>query len=90
MKKRALLLRWRKRKPKKRLQEEHQGSEQTDANDAASTNEADEKKARIAAAVAKAKAKKLAQDSNGNLATSSNTAEQESSKAHEQSESSAV
>ena len=69
-------------------QEEHQGSEQTDANDAASTNEADEKKARIAAAVAKAKAKKLAQDSNGNLATSSNTAEQESSKAHEQSESS--
>ncbi|MEC9024913.1 MAG: electron transport complex subunit RsxC [Pseudomonadota bacterium] len=69
-------------------QEEHQGSEQTDANHAASTNEADEKKARIAAAVAKAKAKKLAQDSNGNLATSSNTAEQESSKAHEQSESS--
>ena len=69
-------------------QEEHQGSEQTDADDAASTNEADEKKARIAAAVAKAKAKKLAQDSNGNLATSSNTAEQESSKAHEQSESS--
>ncbi|KHT54832.1 electron transporter RnfC [Alteromonas macleodii] len=67
-------------------QEEHQGSEQTDANHAASTNEADEKKARIAAAVAKAKAKKLAQDSNGNLATSSNTAEQESSKAHEQSE----
>ncbi|KHT59205.1 electron transporter RnfC [Alteromonas macleodii] len=69
-------------------QEEHQGSEQTDANHAASTNEADEKKARIAAAVAKAKAKKLAQDSNGNLATSSNTAEQKSSKAHEQSESS--
>lgn len=69
-------------------QEEHEGSEQTDANHAASTNEADEKKARIAAAVAKAKAKKLAQDSNGNLATSSNTAEQESSKAHEQSESS--
>lgn len=69
-------------------QEEHQGSEETDANDAASTNEADEKKARIAAAVAKAKAKKLAQDSNGNLATSSNTAERESSKAHEQSESS--
>ena len=69
-------------------QEEHQGSEQTDANDAASTNEADEKKARIAAAVAKAKAKKLAQDSNGNLATSSNTAEQENSKTNEQSESS--
>ena len=41
-------------------QEEHQVSEQTDANDAASTNQADEKKARIAAAVAKAKAKKAA------------------------------
>ncbi|MFZ8200962.1 electron transport complex subunit RsxC [Alteromonas portus] len=69
-------------------QEEHQGSEQTDANDAASTNEADEKKARIAAAVAKAKAKKLAQKGNGDLATTTDTDEQESSESSEQSESS--
>lgn len=56
--------------------------------DTSSTNEADEKKARIAAAVAKAKAKKLAQDDNDGLAASQDTAEQESNKEHEQRESS--
>ena len=61
----------------------------TNAEDSDSNlSPADEKKARIAAAVAKAKAKKLAQKGNGDLATSTDTAEQESSKASEQSESS--
>lgn len=56
-------------------------------NDAPSTSEADEKKARIAAAVAKAKAKKLAQRGNDDLVASQDTAEQESHKEYEQSES---
>ncbi|MCZ8528088.1 electron transport complex subunit RsxC [Alteromonas sp. PRIM-21] len=54
--------------------------------DAPSKSGTDEKKARIAAAVAKAKAKKLAQSTNDDLAASQDTAEQESYKGYEQCE----
>ncbi|WP_334057980.1 electron transport complex subunit RsxC [Alteromonas sp. S005] len=65
------------------------GEQNNNALDSSSNlSEAEQKKARIAAAVAKAKAKKLAQSGNDDLAASQDTAEQESHKEYEQSESS--